>query len=90
MQKACKIKELEGKKYHCFFELTLQVIGGKWKPVILYHLAMDPVQRFSDLRRGMPEITERMLTRQLRELEGGQGGASGKSIAKCLRGWSIR
>ncbi len=69
MQKACKMKELEGKKYHCFFELTLQVIGGKWKPIILYHLALDPVQRFSDLRRGMSEITERMLTRQLRELE---------------------
>lgn len=65
----CKMKELEGKKYHCFFELTLQIIGGKWKPIILYHLALESVQRFSELRRGLPAITERMLTRQLRELE---------------------
>ncbi len=69
MVEPCKMKELEGKKYHCFFELTLQIIGGKWKPIILYHLSLDPVQRFSDLRRGLPAITERMLTRQLRELE---------------------
>jgi DNA-binding HxlR family transcriptional regulator len=65
----CKTKELNGKTYRCFFELTLQVIGGKWKPVILYHLATEGVMRFSDLRRSIGGVTERMLTRQLRELE---------------------
>lgn len=69
MIQPCKTKELNGKTYRCFFELTLQVIGGKWKPVILYHLATEGVMRFSDLRRSIGGVTERMLTRQLRELE---------------------
>lgn len=69
MIKACKIKELKGYSYHCYFELTLKVLGGKWKPIILYHLSRQTVMRFSDLRRSMPSITERMLTKQLRELE---------------------
>lgn len=69
MIKTCKVKELQGYSYRCYFELTLQVLGGKWKPIILYHLSRESVLRFSDLRRTMPNITERMLTKQLRELE---------------------
>jgi len=65
----CGNKHLGGKVYRCFFELTLQVMGGKWKPIILYHLANEGVMRFSDLRRSINGVTERMLARQLRELE---------------------
>jgi len=65
----CATKELGGRRYRCFFELTLQVIGGKWKPMVLYHLAQGGVRRFSELRRGIAGVTERMLSRQLRELE---------------------
>ncbi len=67
--KTCKVKQLKGHFYHCYFELTLQVLGGKWKPIILYHLSRQPIMRFSDIRRTIPGITERMLTKQLRELE---------------------
>tara|TARA_Y100001933_G_C18990207_1_gene560210 strand:+ start:729 stop:1094 length:366 start_codon:yes stop_codon:yes gene_type:complete len=57
------------KTYRCYFELTLDLIGGKWKPVIIYHLGQQDNMRYSDIRRKIPKITERMLTKQLRELE---------------------
>lgn len=46
----------------------MDLVGGKWKLVILWHL-MNGTKRFSDLRRDMPLITQKMLTQQLRELE---------------------
>ncbi|MNI74972.1 putative HTH-type transcriptional regulator YybR [compost metagenome] len=52
----------------CPVEFTLDVIGGKWKGVLLYHL-MDEKKRFNEFRRICPGITQRMLTLQLRELE---------------------
>lgn len=67
--KACKLKNVEKKKYYCYFELALQIIGGKWKSIILHHLASESVLRFGELKKTMPNITEKMLTQQLRELE---------------------
>ncbi|GHO96435.1 putative HTH-type transcriptional regulator YdeP [Reticulibacter mediterranei] len=52
----------------CGVETTIAVVGGKWKPMILYALLSGP-RRFGELTRLIPEITQRMLTLQLRELE---------------------
>lgn len=59
---------MKKKKYNISVEATLEVIGGKWKCVILCHLTHGE-KRTSELKRLMPGITQKMLTQQLRELE---------------------
>lgn len=59
---------MKKKKYNIGVEATLEVIGGKWKCVILCHLTHGE-KRTSELKRLMPGITQKMLTQQLRELE---------------------
>lgn len=65
----CGMKQCGDKRYYCNVELTLQVIGGKWKPIIIYRLGEKGTLRFSEIKRSIPNITQKMLTQQLRELE---------------------
>src|SRR5690349_8815820 len=57
-----------GREYRCPMDLTLELIGGKWKVAILWHLSPG-TRRFSELKRQFDGITQKMLTQQLRELE---------------------
>lgn len=52
----------------CYTEAALDVVAGKWKGVILYQLLDEP-KRFNELKRLFPELSQRVLTKQLRELE---------------------
>jgi DNA-binding HxlR family transcriptional regulator len=54
--------------YRCTVSVTLEIIGGKWKSLILWHLSFKTL-RFSQLQRRMAKVTQKMLTQQLRELE---------------------
>jgi DNA-binding HxlR family transcriptional regulator len=66
------MQDLIAKKYDCAagcpVEATLDLIDGKWKAIVLYHL-FERTLRFNELKRRLSKITQRMLTRQLRELE---------------------
>jgi DNA-binding HxlR family transcriptional regulator len=52
----------------CPVEVTLSIVGGKWKPIIVWYL-LSGTKRFGQLRRLIPGATQQMLTAQLRELE---------------------
>ena len=55
--------------FGCSVEATLSVIGGRWKPVIIFQLLKNDVMRFGELKKAIDGVTQRMLTNQLRELE---------------------
>ena len=60
--------KLQGKLYHCAMDITMDYIGGKWKSVVLWYLK-NGTHRFTELRKQIPDITEKMLSIQLRALE---------------------
>ncbi|MBS1738029.1 MAG: helix-turn-helix transcriptional regulator [Bacteroidetes bacterium] len=63
-----KLFLLNGKEYHCAMDITMHFIGGKWKTVVLWYLRNNK-KRFSELKKLIPDITEKMLSLQLKNLE---------------------
>lgn len=55
--------------YSCPIEYTLGLISGKWKLVILWHLSQEKVMRYGEIKRSLGNITHKMLSQQLKELE---------------------
>jgi DNA-binding HxlR family transcriptional regulator len=59
---------VQPKVYECGLDAAVDIVGGKWKPLVLWALSEQP-RRFGALRRELPGISEKVLTQQLRELE---------------------
>lgn len=55
--------------YVCGLDAAMDVISGKWKTLILWELSAQGTRRFAELRRGLPGVSEKMLTQHLREME---------------------
>jgi len=59
---------IEGLKFHCGMDVAMHHLGGKWKTVVLYYL-IDGKKRFNEIKKRIPNITEKMLSIQLKSLE---------------------
>ena len=64
-----RLNKISCSNYKCEIELTLEIISGKWKALILWNLGNYGIIRFNEFKRRIPEITQKMLTQQLRDLE---------------------
>ena len=62
---------MESKKcsYECPFEYALDIISGKWRGLVIFYLGREEVLRYSEIRKILPKITQKMLTQTLRFLE---------------------
>lgn len=65
----CDIKKAGTVEFRCYFQLAMMVIGGKWKPKVLFYLGQNDAVRFGALRRAVFGISEKMLIQSLKELE---------------------
>jgi DNA-binding HxlR family transcriptional regulator len=63
-----RVFQVRGQTYHCALDITMSFIGGKWKTVVLWYLRKEK-KRFSELKKLIPDITEKMLSLQLKALE---------------------
>lgn len=69
MVHTCDVKRAGQVEFRCYFQLAMQIIGGKWKPKVLFHLSEHGTVRFGVMKRGIYGISEKMLIQSLKELE---------------------
>ncbi|MEO1436050.1 MAG: helix-turn-helix domain-containing protein [Bacteroidota bacterium] len=60
---------VKGKAYPCCMSVTMGIVGGKWKTVILFHLMEHGTLRYNELRKKMSTVTEKTLSLQLKQLQ---------------------
>jgi DNA-binding HxlR family transcriptional regulator len=60
---------MDDKKFICPLEFTLNIIGGKWKPLILWRLVNNKVMRYGEIKRSINKVTHKVLSNQLKDLE---------------------
>ena len=63
-----RLNKVSCSNYRCEIEVTLEILSGKWKSLILWNLHNHETIRFNEFKRLIPEITQKMLTQQLRDL----------------------
>lgn len=63
------MSDINQSKYNCPLEYTQKLIGGKWKPIILWYLYTKGIMRYGELKRSLASISHKMLSQQLKELE---------------------
>ncbi|KMT22387.1 winged helix-turn-helix transcriptional regulator [Clostridium cylindrosporum] len=64
-----RLNKVSCNNYRCEIEVTLEILSGKWKALIIWNLHEHGAIRFNEFRRLIPEITQKMLTQQLKDLE---------------------
>lgn len=69
--------KMHGRTFHCALDVTMGYVGGKWKSVVLWYLH-EGTKRFSELKKLIPSITEKMLSLQLKQLE--KDGIVGRKV----------
>ena len=62
------IVEINGQKFHCAMDVTMNYFGGKWKTVVLWYLKGEK-KRFAELKKLIPQVSDRMLSITLKQLE---------------------
>lgn len=64
----CMMNKEKAMNYNCPVEAAMDIVGGKYKAIIIYHL-IDATLRYNELQRLIPQATPKMLSQQLKELE---------------------
>lgn len=73
-----RLNKVSCSNYRCEIEITLEILSGKWKTLIIWNLSKYKVIRYNEFKRLIPEVTQKMLSQQLKNLE--QNGIINKQV----------
>lgn len=73
-----RLNKVSCSNYRCEIEVTLEILSGKWKSLIIWNLNLHKSIRYNEFRRLIPEITQKMLSQQLKDLE--QNGLVNRTV----------